>query len=68
MRVTINGKLLDLPPGCTLIAALQRFGLEPPLHGTAVAVNSQVVPQSKWESFVVQDQAKIEALTAMQGG
>jgi sulfur carrier protein len=33
-----------------------------------VAVDGEVVPRAAWESFTVGDDARVEVLTAMQGG
>jgi thiamine biosynthesis protein ThiS len=33
-----------------------------------VAVDDEVVPRSAWESFALQADARVEVLTAMQGG
>ncbi|WP_312978273.1 sulfur carrier protein ThiS [Corynebacterium sp.] len=36
--------------------------------GLAVALDSAIVPRSRWASAVVRDGAEIEIITAMQGG
>lgn len=36
--------------------------------GVAVAVDSQVVPRSGWATSLVSDGARVEVVTAMQGG
>ncbi|MCT2154781.1 sulfur carrier protein ThiS [Corynebacterium sanguinis] len=39
-----------------------------PDAGTAVAIDSAVVPRSKWESTQLADGARVDILTAVQGG
>jgi thiamine biosynthesis protein ThiS len=34
----------------------------------AVAVDGEVVPRTHWEAYSLHDGARVEALTAMQGG
>lgn len=39
-----------------------------PTAGTAVAINSTVVPRSQWESTQLTPGAQVDILTAVQGG
>ena len=64
----LNGQRCDLAEGETLAGALARLGLTPEERGVAVAVDGEVVPRSAWESFELQPQARVEVLSAMQGG
>jgi sulfur carrier protein len=36
--------------------------------GVAIAVDREVVPRAEWETFALADGARVEVLTAMQGG
>ena len=40
----------------------------PRRRGVAVAVDGEVVPRARWESFALGADARVEVLTAMQGG
>ena len=40
----------------------------PTRAGVAVAVDGEVVPRAAWESFALAEDARVEVLTAMQGG
>ena len=40
----------------------------PDERGVAVAVDGEVVPRARWESFALGADARVEVLTAMQGG
>ena len=37
-------------------------------RGVAVAVDAEVVPRGEWPAHVVPDGARVEVLSAMQGG
>ncbi len=47
---------------------LGRLGLDADARGVAVAVDGEVVPRAQWESFALGEDARVEVLTAMQGG
>jgi sulfur carrier protein len=66
--IALNGESSDLRAGETVAAALMRLGLHADAAGVAVAVNGEVVPRGEWESFPLQEEARVEVLTAMQGG
>jgi sulfur carrier protein len=36
--------------------------------GVAIAVDHEVVPRAEWETFTLAEGARVEVLTAMQGG
>jgi sulfur carrier protein len=44
------------------------LGLDVDARGVAVAVDGEVVPRAQWGSFALAQDARIEVLTAMQGG
>jgi sulfur carrier protein len=66
--ILLNGQSSDLPAGETVAGALGRLGLAVDARGVAVAVDGEVVPRAAWESFVLSATARVEVLTAMQGG
>lgn len=66
--IFLNGEDSDLQAGETVAAALARLQLSIDAHGVAVAVDGQVVPRSSWETFMLSADARVEVLTAMQGG
>jgi sulfur carrier protein len=66
--ILLNGQRSDLDAGETLAAVLARLGLALDARGVAVAVDGEVVPRSTWESFALHADARVEVLTAMQGG
>jgi sulfur carrier protein len=66
--ITLNGEHTDLCAGEPIVAALTCLGLERDARGVAVAVDGEVVPRAAWEVFRLPDDARVEVLSAMQGG
>jgi sulfur carrier protein len=66
--IRLNGQESELQPGETVAAVLRRLELSPEARGIAVAVDGEVVPRAGWETYVLSDEARIEVLTAIQGG
>ena len=66
--IELNGRASELRGGETVAAALNRLGVSPKQRGVAVAVDGEVVRRAEWETFVLSEGARVEVLTAMQGG
>jgi sulfur carrier protein len=66
--IVLNGERSEIAAGETVSAALQRLGVGGQARGVAVAVDGEVVPRAQWESFALAEEARVEVLTAMQGG
>jgi sulfur carrier protein len=66
--IVLNGEQSDVLPGETVAAVLARLDLSPEARGIAVAVDGEVVPRVQWASFALAEHARVEVLTAMQGG
>lgn len=64
--IVVNGESTGMAAQSTVRELLAR--LEIGERGVAVAVDSEVVPRAEWDSFVVADGARVEVLTAVQGG
>ncbi|MGA8364496.1 MAG: sulfur carrier protein ThiS [Solirubrobacteraceae bacterium] len=64
----LNGERSEIPSGETVVAVLRRLGLEADAKGVAVAVDGEVLPRACWETFALPADARVEVLTAMQGG
>jgi len=64
----VNGQISDLRPGETLAAVLDGLGVTLDACGVAVAVDGEVVPRAAWQTFALAADARVEGLTAMQGG
>jgi sulfur carrier protein len=66
--ILLNGKPSELAAGDTVSVALASLGVPPDARGVAVAVDGEVVPRSGWGTFALDEEARMEVLTAMQGG
>lgn len=65
MKVIVNGEDVELAENTTVAGLLEARGF--PAKGIAVAVDWSVLPRSEWE-LPLTDGAKIEVVTAVQGG
>jgi sulfur carrier protein len=66
VQVWINGEQRELADGARVPDALAALGA--PGNGVAVAVDGEVVPRADWPSVALTDGARVEVLTAVQGG
>jgi sulfur carrier protein len=66
--IMLNGQPSEVRAGESLAAVLARMGLDTDARGVAVAVDGEVVPRAAWESYAMPEDARVEVLTAMQGG
>ena len=66
MVVWINGEACELADDARVLDALGALGLPP--TGVAVAVDGEVVPRTRWADAALADGARVEVLTAVQGG
>ena len=64
--IVVNGEPAPVEPGTTVAALLGALGA--PDRGVAVAVDAEVIPRGEWDAFTVPDGARVEVLTAVQGG
>ena len=65
MRLIVNDEAVELDGPTTVDGLLTRLGF--PDKGIAVAVDLSVLPRSQW-GVTVPDGAKIDVVTAVQGG
>jgi sulfur carrier protein len=65
MIVTVNDESIEVDEPTSIAALLARLGF--PEKGIAVAVDWTVIPRSHWDDML-NDGAKIEVVTAVQGG
>ena len=66
MRIWVNGRPREVAPGATVADVLA--ALDAPGSGVAVAVDGELVRRAAWESSRLAAQARVEVLTAVQGG
>jgi sulfur carrier protein len=66
--ISLNGEASQVRAGDTVAVVLAGLGISADARGVAVAVDGEVVPRAVWESFALAPDARVEVLTAMQGG
>ena len=66
--IFLNGNARDEGAGETVAAILSALDLGMDARGVAVAVDGEVVPRAGWATFAIPEGARVEVLTAMQGG
>ncbi|QWF81588.1 sulfur carrier protein ThiS [Amycolatopsis sp. CA-230715] len=66
MELQVNGDWRSFADGATVAQVLAELGTEP--RGVAVAVDGQVVRRGAWAETVLAPGARLEVLTAVQGG
>jgi sulfur carrier protein len=68
MIVRVNGQPREIAAGATVAALVESLEVETPRRGIAVAVDAEVVPRGEWPARELEDGARVEVLTAVQGG
>ena len=68
MIVHVNGESRELEDGATVAALVECAGAERARRGVAVAGDAEVVPRGEWDRRRLHDGARVEILTAVQGG
>jgi sulfur carrier protein len=66
--IVLNGHARELPAPSTLASALAELAVAPDARGVAVAVDGEVIPRARWGDLELDEGARVEVLTAMQGG
>jgi sulfur carrier protein len=66
VHVWINGEQRELAAAASVLDAMTVLGA--PGSGVAVAVDGEVVPRAAWPGTELRDGARVEVLTAVQGG
>ncbi|WP_115685121.1 sulfur carrier protein ThiS [Corynebacterium senegalense] len=67
MKITLNDSPRETAAGTVEALVAEVLG-EVPAAGTAVAVDGAVVPRSAWSSTGLDQGARVDILTAVQGG
>lgn len=66
--IVLNGEPHEHLPGEAVAALVESLGLPERARGVAVAIDGEVVPRATWGTHAVPEGARVEVLTAMQGG
>ncbi len=65
-RIVLNGDAREITESLTVASLVEQLGRG--RKGTAVAVNGEVVPRSRWEDTEILDGDRVEVLAAVGGG
>ncbi len=68
LTVFINGESERTRAGATLATLLQQRGISEATPGVAVALGDHVIRRADWATTAIPDGARIEIVTAVQGG
>ena len=68
ISVQLNGDWHELADGATVADAVTLLGVPLDARGVAVAVDREVVRRGAWEATPLGAGARVEILTAIQGG
>jgi len=66
--IYVNGKPTDTPDRPTIREVLLAADIDPETTGIAVAVDAEVARRGVWPTRTVADGARVEIVTAVQGG
>ncbi|ACE61225.1 sulfur carrier protein ThiS [Actinobacillus pleuropneumoniae] len=66
MQIFINNQPLDVAENTSIQTALALSQAN--LQGVAVALNQQIVPKNEWQSYPLQEGAKLTVFKAIAGG
>jgi sulfur carrier protein len=66
--VQLNGERHELRDGATVADAVALLGVPLDARGVAVAVDREVVRRGAWAETALAPGARVEVLTAIQGG
>jgi sulfur carrier protein len=66
--IEVNGTPSEVAAGTTVADLLITLDVPAGARGIAVAVDAEVVPRAEWPAFALADGARVEILTAVQGG
>ena len=66
MTLTVNGEPMELPEGLTIDGLLEQLKVRP--EYTAVALNREVWPKSRYADTVLEEGDRVEIVRPMGGG
>lgn len=66
MQITVNGQAHEVAEGATLSDLLASLKIA--LDGTAVAVNDEIVPKSRFGEFALSANMRIDIFSLVAGG
>lgn len=68
MNVTVNGEPRQVPAGATVASVVELLEVTPDARGVAVALDEEIVTRTAWAHTELHDGARVEVVSAIQGG
>jgi len=68
VKVQLNGAAREVGEEATVAELLALLESGIPARGVAVAVDEEVVPRARWEATRLRSGARVEVVSAIQGG
>jgi sulfur carrier protein len=68
MIITVNGERRELDAGATVASVVALLDVAPDARGVAVALDGEVVTRARWSEITVGNGARLEIVSAIQGG
>jgi len=68
MIVHVNGQPFEIEPGTTVARVVEELRPGGGRRGIAVAIDAEVVPRGQWDDRVLDAEARLEVVNAIQGG
>lgn len=68
MIVHVNGQPREVEPGTTVARVVEELRPGGRRRGIAVAIDAEVVPRGQWDDHVLDADARVEVVNAIQGG
>lgn len=66
MQIVLNGQDHKVDPSTNLTSLLSALSIA--LDGTAVAVNDEIVPKSKFNDFILEEGMRVDIFSLVAGG
>lgn len=66
--IFVNGRPHEVPEHATISDVLAQLNIDPAARGIAVAVDAEVATRGDWTEREVYEGARVEIVTATQGG
>lgn len=66
IKIQLNNDELEIPSGLSLSQLLSNLSLSD--KGTALAINSEIIPKDKWPTTTIDEACNILLVQAAQGG
>lgn len=67
MTIFVNDKPTQVENNISIVSLLKSMDIES-FQGIAIGINDQVIPQSEWNSKLINENDKILIIRASQGG